>query len=111
MSQIPKIEREIVRGREKDRCIRCAVPSPSGHWHHRRSRSVKDKHQHCACNGVWLCSPCHQWVHAHPFEARQNGLIVSRHTNDPGIIPMQSAWGWRTHDCYGHIAVVEREQE
>lgn len=76
------------------------MPSPHGHWHHRRSRSVRDAHTHCACNGVWLCAVCHSWVHSHPNEARDAGLIVSRY-DLPMTISFKTPLGWIRPDCLG----------
>lgn len=101
MSAIPEHSRAVVRNRAKHRCERCAVPAPNGHWHHRRGRSVRDQHQHCACNGVWLCSTCHRWVHEHPTLARDEGFLMSRHVTEPGAIPLQTPWGTRVHGCDG----------
>lgn len=72
----------------------------NGHWHHRRSRSVVDEHQHCPCNGVWLCSTCHSWAHAHPFEARTTGFIVSRHAQ-PSEHEVQTFLGTLHLKCDG----------
>lgn len=78
---IPALSRVRVRARDFFRCVRCGSPTPAmaGHWHHRRSRSIRDDHTHMPCNGVWLCGTCHEWVHKNPFEARATGLIVSRY--------------------------------
>lgn len=79
----------------------------TGHWHHRRSRSVKDGHTHCPCNGTWLCPSCHEWAHHHPFEATAVGFIVSRFTTEPGDKPLQTPWGERLHDCTGQFTYTE----
>ena len=107
VTQIPNVSRALVRIRERHRCARCAMPAPHGEWHHRRSRSVRDVHEHCACNGIWLCSTCHRWVHAHPFEARGKGFIVSRFTNEPGTVPVDTPWGLRRHTCDGAYHLEE----
>jgi hypothetical protein len=106
--QIPEAARTIVRHRAHGRCERCGSPAPNGEWHHRRSRSVRDEHRHCPCNGLWLCQADHQWVHAHPFEARQTGFIVSRFTPEPGSIALTSPWGIRLHDCQGGTQYQEQ---
>lgn len=98
-NEIPASSRQIVKARARGRCERCN--GVGAEWHHRRTRSVRDDHRHCPCNGVLLCSGCHQWVHAHPFEARQAGWIVSRHTVQPGLHPVHTLWGVRWHDCDG----------
>ena len=100
-TSIPASSRTLVRGRDYNRCVRCNSPTPEGHWHHRRSRSVVDLHQHRPCNGVWLCGTCHRWVHAHPFEARRKGWIVSRYTAAPCEVPVwatQHGWVLLGHD-------------
>lgn len=99
-TEIPLAARTAVLRRERFRCARCAIPSPSGHWHHRRSRSVRDEHTHHPCNGVLLCAVCHAWVHAHPEKARNEGWIVSRYT-DPGRIPFKTPTGWVLPACDG----------
>lgn len=87
--------------RDHHRCMRCLVPAPTGQWHHRRSRSVRDQHQHCPCNGVWLCPTCHRWVHDHPVQARETGFIVSKFVTEPGSIPIVTNIGERWTDCQG----------
>jgi hypothetical protein len=86
-NEIPTVAREMVKGRDRLKCVRCGMPGSQ--WHHRRSRSVRDLHQHCPCNGVWLCRICHNWVHANPFMARRSGFIVSRHNPEPGSVPVE----------------------
>lgn len=101
MTAIPDEARTIVKRRARWRCERCGAPAPGGHWHHRRSRSVHDAHQHCACNGVWLCHTCHTWVHQNPAKAREAGWIVSRFTVNPYAVPVPTYLGERTHECDG----------
>jgi 5-methylcytosine-specific restriction enzyme A len=108
-NEIPPSSRLTVINRAHDRCERCGVPAPNHHWHHRRSRSVKDRHTHCPCNGVNLCTTCHVWVHQNPFEARRYGWIISRHVEDPGTVPVQSAWGARLHTCAGEFATIQEQ--
>lgn len=99
-NQIPTKSREVVRERDKGLCCRCGMSATA--WHHRRSRSVKGLHQHCPCNGISLCQTCHDWVHAHPFDARSQGWIVSRSTADPGGQQMQChRLGWIKLTCDG----------
>lgn len=73
----------------------------SGEWHHRRSRSIRDEHQHHPCNGIWLCMTCHKWVHAHPFEARAKGWIVSRHLMPHEERVFNQRFGWLMLTCDG----------
>lgn len=97
---IPELARVLVRGRDRDQCVRCRMPGSA--WHHRRGRSVPDGHQHCACNGIILCDTCHRWVHANPLVARLKGWIVSRHADQPGDVPVEHAlYGWVTLECDG----------
>lgn len=98
---IPQRSRDLVKARDRFRCVRCLVPAPNGHWHHRRTRLVRDEHQHCPCNGVWLCPACHAWVHQHPAEAREAGLIVYRSVSEPATVPVTTPLGLRVHDCGG----------
>ena len=60
-----------------------------------------DRHTHCACNGVLLCRTCHSWAHAHPETARAVGLVVSRHCEVPGMVPVWFFDGWWLLDCKG----------
>jgi hypothetical protein len=62
---------------------------------------VSDEHQHCSCNGIWLCARCHEWVHAHPFEAKAKGWIVSRHQPLPGSVATVAYFGSIVLDCAG----------
>lgn len=88
MSNIPEKSRTLVRTRARHRCERCRASAVNGHWHHRRSRRVKDQHTHCPCNGVWLCGPCHIDVHAHPAMAREGGWVLSQWVEEPGTVPI-----------------------
>jgi hypothetical protein len=85
---IPQWSRTLVRHRDLDLCARCGMLG--AHWHHRRSRSVRDELTHSPCNGLWLCAFDHAWVHANPREAREAGFIVSRH-EDPRYVPVDHA--------------------
>lgn len=98
---IPERSRFLVRSRDRSRCARCAVPAPNGEWHHRRSRSVRDSHTHCACNGVWLCSTCHRWAHANPTEAKATGFILPRSVTEMWTMPFKHPLDWRVPDCGG----------
>lgn len=100
-TSIPANSRRLVETRDAYHCVRCGIPTMAGQWHHRRSRSVRDEHQHCPCNGIWLCATCHKWVHEHPFEARGHGWIVSRHKL-PNAEPLQNMrFGWVMLTCSG----------
>lgn len=106
-TQIPDINRILVRARELHLCARCSAPAMYGHWHHRRTRSVKDDHQHCPCNGILLCAACHQWVHAYPLGAKATGHIVSRYIAQPFTAPFRRGDGaWVQPDCLGGYEFV-----
>lgn len=105
-----------VQVRDRFRCLRCG--GMGANWHHRRSKSIRDQHTDCPCNGVWLCGSgsmgCHGWVHSHPLLARQQGWIVSRYMAEPSMVPVMS----RVHggvvllDCEGDTTPVDtREME
>lgn len=96
---IPTARREQVKAREQGRCLRCS--GRGSEWHHRRTRRVFDQHQHCACNGVWLCRDCHAWVHGHPLEAAHSGYWVSRHVGEPATIQVIVPWGTVQLGCDG----------
>jgi hypothetical protein len=81
--------------RDDYRCFRCGVLLAhvwAGYsCHHRQTRAVGPD---TPDNRIMLCgsgsSPhCHQYVHAHPEESRDNGWIVSRHADDPGAVPVR----------------------
>lgn len=91
MSQIPERSHTLVRQRQRFMCLRCGGRGTD--WHHRRKRNVKDRHQHCPCNGVLLCRTCHRWAHAHPALAVKTGFIVSSYENDPGAVPVVNSRG------------------
>lgn len=97
---IPAGQRLAVKLRDGRRCVRCFCPVVHGHWHHRRTKRVVDEHRHCTCNGILLCKICHDWVHAHPLEARRLGWIVSRHVGEPGTVPVfTEQHGWVLLGC------------
>jgi len=67
---------------------------------------VVDEHQHCPCNGILLCRTCHNWVHAHPKDAKAQGLIVGRHVEQPTMVPViVDDWWWVMH-CSGEATHV-----
>jgi hypothetical protein len=96
---IPEESRRIVEWRDRNRCVRCG--GAGSEWHHRRGRSVKDRHQHCACNGILLCRTCHAYAHAYPTIAQNFGFVVSRHCEDPSLVPVKNATGWAVLTCEG----------
>lgn len=108
---IPEFSRIVVKDRERVQCARCGTPAPHGEWHHRRSRRIVDAHRHCPCNGLLLCATCHQWAHSNPLEARRTGFIVSIHQREPFMVPIQTVWGERTHDCEGNYLFIQEGEE
>lgn len=108
---IPTRSREIVKTRDVGRCVRCGMAG--NNFHHRRSRSVTDDCTHAPCNAITLCGSgttgCHGWVHAHPFEARAMGWIVSRHAT-PHDEPVHVRWlDWITLTCEGAFHLHREE--
>lgn len=63
---------------------------------------MSDEHQHCSCNGIYLCRTCHDWVHAHPFEAKAAGWIVPRSNPEPGSVPATAHFAVLVLDCDGN---------
>ena len=104
---IPTEARRLVRLRDFDKCVRCSGKAAA--WHHRRRRAVDDDHQHCTCNGILLCHTCHLWVHAHPFEARRFGFVVSSHESFPGNVPVLAYFSMIRLDCTGTYEWAEGE--
>ena len=107
MPDVPTKVRETVRQREAGtdpvpRCLRCGSPNAS-EYAHRRTRSVRGEHQHCPCNGAYLCRTCHQWCHANPTTALHEGFMVSRHVTDPGMVPVDTWYGTLLLRCDGDI--------
>lgn len=109
MGDIPTLSRNLVVARDKSRCVRCGAPAATGHWHHRRSRSIRDDLTHSPANGVWTCGVCHAWLHAHPFEARATGLIVSRYADPSTEILIHALYGPVLLDTDGGYKQVEEE--
>ena len=104
---IPEESRRIVERREGRLCARCRGAGTD--WHHRRSRSVRDLHQHCACNGVLLCRTCHEWAHRYPVQAKAQGFVVARHEAEPGAFPVRRLDGWWLLLCDGSDVALSAE--
>lgn len=103
---IPQRSRDLVRSRERQRCARCAVPAPNGHWHHRRRRNIRDAHTHCPCNGVWLCGHCHiPWAHGNPTEAKAEGFILPTWVAEPWTVGFRTPIGIVLPDCHGGFSL------
>lgn len=85
--------RRLVFLRAGGRCDACGRPLPADGWeaHHRqlRSRAGADTLE----NLVALCRDCHvPYVHAHPAEATERGLMVSTY-EDPANVPVRRGDG------------------
>ena len=103
-NRIPDGNRTLVKMRARFRCERCGVPNPNGEVHHRRSRLVRDGHQHCPCTLIYLCGVCHRWAHANPFEARKYGFILSKFIAEPSTVPtLREQWGETYYSCDGGV--------
>jgi len=96
---IPHRSRTVVAERDRRYCVRCTGQGTD--LHHRRKRSVRDAHQHCACNLVTLCRTCHSWAHAHPMAAAEQGYIVMTWVDEPQLVRVKAWWGWVEMDCEG----------
>ena len=72
--------RQAVLCRAGWRCERCGG-LPVDALHHRAPRGMGGTSREWVnqpANGVALCRACHEWVHAHPYEARQSGWLLSK---------------------------------
>lgn len=102
---IPEKSRSAVQNRDLGRCQRCGGGSQR-HWHHRRSRSVRDELTHSPANGVLLCTWDHAYVHANPKQAMEEGFIVSRY-DDPTEISFKRWDGkWILPDIKGGFSIL-----
>lgn len=103
--KIPEKSRSAVQNRSLGHCEMCGGPNPS-HWHHRRSRSVRDEVTHSPANGVYLDSICHAWVHANPKKAMERGFIVSRYDNPTEISFKRWDGRWILPDTEGGFSIL-----
>lgn len=71
--------RSIVRERSQDICEVCDIAA-AVHFHHILPRSAQGAD--VASNYLHVDAACHQWIHAHPEEARAQGWIISRYPGD-----------------------------
>ena len=62
-----------VRDRDEGVCQRCR--HEGHHAHHVAQRSQRSDLVHDVDNGIYLCWLCHDWVHKHPLEAREQGFL------------------------------------
>ncbi len=88
-------------------CVRCR--GRGSEIHHRRSRAVKDQHQHCLCVLVLLCQSCHHdFAHKYPLDAKAQGLVVSKFVTEPTTIPVLSWHGEIILNCDGSYRRTEQ---
>jgi 5-methylcytosine-specific restriction endonuclease McrA len=73
---IPSAVREQVRRRSRGLCEFGGCPTRAAHMHHRLPRSAGGPHT--VDNLADLCGSHHRWVHAHPRESYELGLLVRR---------------------------------
>lgn len=90
MSDIPQKVRIVVDAREQGRCLRCGGRGTD--IHHRKRRREGG---HGLANCILLCRTCHQWAHANPLLAREQGFIVrANNDDDPAQTLVRAWWGW-----------------
>ena len=79
-ARVPVEVAELVRWRDRDRCLRCGTYTAGGSLHHRQGRGGADPHR--AANLILLCGSgttgCHGYVHANPAESYGAGWMVRR---------------------------------
>lgn len=108
-TQIPTKSRDAVQQRENGRCARCG--GQGAHWHHRRSRSVRDALTHNPANGVLLCTVDHAFVHAHPKKAMEEGFIVSRYFSPDEISFRRWDGRWILPDTEGGFSILSEPDD
>ena len=72
--------RPIVYDRSGGRCEARVAPDCNGkaeHPHHKQMRSASGSDE--PSNLVMCCHCCHFWIHLHPKEAMERGLLKSRY--------------------------------
>lgn len=95
--------RQVVMERSGWRCERC-LSLPVDAVHHRRPKGMGGTDVAWVeqpANLVALCRGCHEWVHAHPYEARQSGWLLSKWSGMADSSPITDLSGvtvWLTDD-------------
>ena len=77
-------------------CVHCGRRREVIEHHHRRIKGMGGStaaHTECACNIVSVCpwwteSACHPWAHRNRDEAEAEGLVISRSTEFPFLVPV-----------------------
>jgi hypothetical protein len=64
-----------VKKRDKNICKRCGISTLRMNAHHKNPRGRRPDLKYDIANGITLCNPCHTWVHWHPKEAMESGLL------------------------------------
>lgn len=81
------------------RCEKCGKPIVNSvQRHHRVKRTAGGDR---LSNILMLHEGCHQWVHAHPEEAFENGWIVTGYEGDPLQAPVLIGGFWYLLDDEG----------
>ena len=75
-STIPSEVREVVRRRSRGICEFGGCPRPAAHMHHKLPRSAGGPHT--VDNLADLCASHHGYVHSHPRESYDLGLLIRR---------------------------------
>lgn len=74
-SSAEKVWQRTVRERDNYTCRRCGKYDKYIHAHHIAPRSRRPDLRLDPDNGICLDTPCHMWVHDHPIEATEQGLL------------------------------------
>jgi hypothetical protein len=45
---------------------------------HEKLPRAQGGNPHAPSNCLWICRPCHRWIHAHPAESYRLGLLARR---------------------------------
>lgn len=107
---------ELVRWRDRDRCVRCGAPATN--IHHRRPRGMggtRDPLANDPSNLLCLCGSgttgCHGWIESHRAEALRDGWLVSKWA-DPATIPIAVGHRaiWLDHRGKTHPEPFPREE-
>lgn len=81
---------EQIRERDGGKCARCGGTGGGLHVHHRWMRSAGEDER--ACNRVTLCAYCHNFVHAHPSAAIDEGWLLSRYDDPAEVEILHALW-------------------
>lgn len=113
MRLLERDARLLVRRRANNSCEVCG--GPGYQFSHRRTRSVRDEHQWCPCNGLLACQTCHSVMHRNPENARAWGHHVSSFVDLPGEVPVHLLGRWWMVRCDGsyswapdkHVSLID----